>query len=219
MSEEPRWRVVRFLGIAALIVLGLPCLALGGAIGSGLVKPFYVPSESMMPTFQVNDRFLALMGRPAELRRGDIILINVRGATYNQRIAALPGDRIAMADGIVVLNGHPVAQRFVRTEPTPVRQRTNWGPEIRRLSEQFPGEAAPHEIYDSGVSNGDDFAGLLIPPDHVFTLGDNRDNSADGRIPSEQFGVGGALPFSRIEGRPWIRTWGPSNRPGQAANH
>lgn len=195
------------IAIVVVLVLGLLLAWPVGGLLLGYYKLWYIPSESMMPTFLVGDRFVARMQRPDPLTRGDIVLFQApAGHTYVMRIAALPGDRIEMIDGVAFLNGRPVAQRFVRSEPVAAR----FGPAqtARRLSEQFPGETAPHEIYDTGHSRGDDMSPQLVPPDHVFLLGDNRDNSADSRFRDDGIvmGAGGPVPFRKIRGVPWFYT-------------
>lgn len=173
-------------------------------------RTFYLPSSAMAPTLVKNDRLVASM-RVGPLRRGDIILFNLGDQIYVKRVAGLPGDRIALVDGIVILNGQPVPQRAVRIES--LRTGT-YGSPVRRLQEQFPGEAAPHEIYDGGVSPGDNFAEQLVGPEHVFVLGDNRDESADSRYSRDVYGVE-QLAVGDIIGRPLFYLWGPSRRLGE----
>ncbi len=155
-------------------------------------RSFYVPSEAMTPTLVAKDRFVARMDGSGELRRGDIVLVrSPHGAIYVSRIAALAGDRIAMTEGTVILNGRPVVQRPV-------------GPGeggARRLAEQFPGEAQPHEIQDSGMTMGDEFAEITVRPGHIFLLGDNRDHAADSRFSADQQGLGQRA-LEDVRGRP-----------------
>jgi signal peptidase I len=179
-----------------------------------LLKHFYIPSEAMMPTLAVNDRLLALMRAPGALRRGDIILFRVGDAIYIKRLAALPGDRIAFVKGQAILNGRPIPQQPVGTIPTPPGP---YGNRATRLREHFPGEKGDHFILDSGVSDEDDVAEQMVAPGHVFVLGDNRDNSADSRVPRAQMGVE-QLPIADIRGTPLFYTWGPSHKFGQAVH-
>lgn len=198
---------------AALVLAGLLAVPLG-AVALGFFKVFYIPAEAMMPTLLVNDRLLASMQGPGALRRGDIILLRVGNSIYVKRVAALPGDRIEMVGGVVILNGRPVAQRFVRTDTV---EPGTYGDQARRFAEQFPGEPVPHEIYDMGSSVGDDMAEERVAPDHVFVLGDNRDRSADSRFSREEMGVE-QLPVADIRGRALFYLWGPSGRMGDRLN-
>lgn len=203
MSPTPR-RVIwgTIVGIAAVIAVLI--VALIGAFGSGYVRNFYLPSEAMAPTLEKGDRFVAFMDGPADIRRGDIALIAVGESIYVKRIAALAGDTIAVSDGIVVLNGRPVPQRFLAMERRP---EAPGAPLARRLAEQLPGEKAPHEILDTGPSEVDEFPELRVPAGLVFVLGDNRDRSADSRVPRVAMGVE-LLPVADVKGRPLFCTKG-----------
>jgi signal peptidase I len=186
--------------VAIAGVIAILMVALVAAFGSGYFKNFYLPSEAMAPTLEKGDRFVAFMNGAGDLRRGDVIVLKVGQSTYVKRVAALPGDTIGMSDGVVILNGRPVAQRLVTKERRPDAS-------VRRLSEQFPGEAAPHEIFDMGPSVVDDFPEQRIPADFVFVLGDHRDRSADSRVPRESLGVA-LLPVADVEGHALFCTMG-----------
>src|SRR5437868_1884498 len=101
------------IGGVILVLAAVPV----GAFLFGFVHRFYIPSESMTPTLQRGDRFVAWMRAPDPLHRGDIVLFAApSGSTYIQRIAALPGDRIALRGGNVILNGAVVPQHLARNE-------------------------------------------------------------------------------------------------------
>lgn len=172
-------------------------------------RSFYMPAESMAPTLLKNDRFIAYM-RPTQLRRGDLVLVpNHQGELYLKRIAGLPGDRIALRDGQVLLNGNRVPQAPLGTEKL---TDDVLGPvDASRLAERFPGEAAAHEIYDLGGSAGDQMEEELVRPGHIFLLGDHRDRSADSRFSKDVFGLE-QVPVGAIAGYPLYFSWG-SSRP------
>ena len=205
----------RWYGAAAIwVALLLGAQALTASMHR-YYKPFYIPAEGMMPTMQRNDRIVASMRPPAALRRGDIVLVrsSLADAVYVKRLAALPGDRIAMRDGIVMLNDEAVPQRQVRLEHIALAGQPG---EVRRLAERFPGERREHEIYDIGPTAMDDFAETVVRPGHVFLLGDNRDMSADSRVPRAHHGLE-QVPLADVVGRPLFFSWWPgSNNSGRS---
>lgn len=196
---------LRWVLMGLALVLVAPFFVLVAAVGTGEFKTYYLPAEGMAPTLAKGDRFLAALGTPKRVQRGEIIVFPANGVDYVKRVAGLPGDRVALKQGIVFLDGRAVAQ-------SPVRDETSGGGPVRRLSERFPGEAQPHEIYDSGPSAEDDFPEVTVPAGHVFVLGDNRDNSADSRVREEEMGTG-FVDMRAIRGRALYRTW-PLGRAG-----
>lgn len=199
----------RLLGALAFLlsVAGLAVIA-GFLYVATSYKQFYVPAEGMAPTLQKDDRLVASRGSVEDMRRGDILLFSVGRFTYIQRLAGLPGDRVAMEEGVLVINGSPVPQQLLRTESAEGRP----GPStVRRLREQFPGEASPHEIYDLGPTTVDDMPEQTVRAGHLFFLGDNRDSSADSRVPREEMGAD-QVPVSDVRGRALFYGYG-SSRP------
>ena len=153
--------------------------------GNRLLKSYYIPSESMLPTLQVGDRIIPRALEPGDIRSGAVVLFRVAGDVRVTRIAAVAGDRIAVSNGVLVLNGKPIAQT-----PAGIGSAGKADPQARRYLDQFPGEAKPHAILDARLTAADNFPELTVPTGHFFTLGDNRDNSADSRFTREEYGVG-----------------------------
>jgi len=193
-------------GVVLLLFALLVALRAAGRIP--YYKSFYLPAESMAPTLLKGDGVLAVMGADLPLRRGDIVLFAVRRDTWIKRVAGLPGDRIALKDGKVILNGRAIDQ-------TPVGVDTVESPDGRRqavrLRERFPGEEGSHLVYDSGPSPEDNFPEQRVAPGHLFLLGDNRDMSADSRVAVEEGGVE-QVPVRSVTGQPLVYTWGPSHK-------
>jgi signal peptidase I len=129
------------------------------ALVFGLVKPFVleafrVPSESMVPTLEVGDRFLAnkFIYRIREPERGDIIVFrSVEGGDEDlvKRVVAVAGDEVAVENGVLRVND------VTQNEPF-----TNKG---------FP-------------DDGSFFGPMRVPEGEVFVMGDNRANSRDSRF-------------------------------------
>lgn len=215
MMRLERPSLLARFSLAAAIAIGLVLTLPFAAFAAGLLKTFYIPGEAMVPTLRKNDRLLAVMNGPAELRRGDVILVRAHDSIWLKRVAALPGDRIALVDGVVFLNGAPVRRRHIADESY-VDEGVRL--QARRLEERFPDEAASHQIYELEPGPLDEMSERTVRPGHVFLLGDNRDRSADSRVPRRQMGLE-QVPLTDIVGRPWIYIAAVGRRFGDRINH
>ncbi|WP_431848633.1 signal peptidase I [Allosphingosinicella sp.] len=214
-SREPQAKLrwwSRWYSILAVVILGSVLASYLAGVAHGFYKSFYLPSEGMAPTLLKNDRLVASMTLPDVLRRGDIILFDTPAGVYIKRIAGLPGDRISMSNGVVSINGDRMEQRFLRTERV---DGSNGWVEGRRLIERFPGEKESHQIYDLERSPFDDVPEQIVAAGHLFVLGDNRDRSADSRVPVDLQGVE-QVPITRVHGKALFFPWGA--KAGQSIN-
>jgi signal peptidase I len=257
------WREIKGLLWVLIAVL---------AFHSLIAKPFYIPSESMMPGLLTGDRLVVtkypygwswvspsfhvlppmagrLFGRLPE--RGDIVIVTPPGTRtdYIKRVIGLPGDVIRMVDGRLIINGQPVKLDRLPPRMIPIDPNSPCGsdhdPALTDFRVQGPDgkaycrvpvvrETLPsgrtYEIVDLGRSTEDNFGPIRVPAGHVWLMGDNRDDSADSRVPEWQGGLGGPVPWENIGGRAefitfslngttvWWNplTWFEALRPGRA---
>ena len=178
-----------------LPILVLVALVVAIIIKTFFFQAFYIPSGSMIPTLEINDRVLVnkLSYRFGSVERGDILVFDspeaidversfpvrvlrsigeATGLTSPdtvliKRVIGLPGETVAVVDNQVYVNGNPIAEPYL-PENTTMR----------------------------------DFAEISVPADHVFMMGDNRNQSRDSRF-------FGAIPREDIVGRAFVSVWPP----------
>ncbi len=180
----------RVLPLAALVVV----LNLGMVLLPGdpvTWRSFYAPSGSMLPTLRPAERFIVQEGWYAAhpLRRGDVVVFTLPPdeSAYVKRIYGLPGDRLRMAAGVLLLNGQPVAVK------------ANGTSRLWALPDAPP--VAVLKLRDDGAANNT--IEFLVPAGHVFVMGDNLDDSYDSRLdPRMRY-----VPVSALVGRAAIIYW------------
>jgi signal peptidase I len=178
-------------------------------------KVYYAPSASMAPTIAQNDRFLVDMQDRQSPRRGDVIVFKANGIARVARVAAVGGDVIALRAGVPIINGHAarqVPESATTIDDSGIPQRA------RILREQLPGDSRDHRLLDIGTFDFDDVAPVRVPKGALYVLGDNRDRSADSRVPLDELGAG-MVPENAILGRALFLFWGRSgDRSGAKLN-
>jgi signal peptidase I len=231
-KDEGGWgKLIRDIVLILLLVVG---------IHSCVAKPFYIPSDSMMPTLRNGDRLIVSkypygwsyasvsfhLAPKVEGRifsklpeRGDIVVLEhpETRIDYIKRVIGLPGDRIELRAGALFINDRPVKREVQPMLTIPADLNTP-GPdsslhgfvtrdaagrmvlEVPIVRETLPG-GATFDTIDMGQYQTDDFGPVTVPADHLFLMGDNRDGSADSRVPSYLKGLGGPVPFDAIAGR------------------
>jgi signal peptidase I len=216
-KEEGWWETVKVIIEALLIAL---------VVRTVLFQPFNIPSGSLVPTLLVGDylfvskyaygyshfslpSFLdldpqAMPGRlfASDPKRGDIIVFKLPsdGQTdYIKRLIGLPGDKIQVTHGRLIINGEMVQREPIA--PFQTVNHFNKPEEAAQYLETLPG-GVQHRIIQIDGDDGtfDNTKVYEVPPGHYFMMGDNRDNSSDSRLSGDQGGVG-YVPFENLIGR------------------
>lgn len=171
-TEENPWvETVKTIGVSIVLALGLR---------AAIVEARYIPSGSMLPTLEINDRLIVekVSYHFNDPERGDIVVFSptdrlradnpsLRDA-FIKRIIGLPGETVEITNGQVFINNEPIEENYIPAEYAPDYE---WGPEV-------------------------------VPEGEYLVLGDNRNNSYDSHF-------WGYVPKRNIIGRAVIRFWPP----------
>ena len=214
-NEKPSETTVEFLAsLAAVLVTGLFIITF-------IVQAFEIPSSSMENTLLIGDhvfvnreqfaprtRWVGPLLRYRDIRDQDIVVFlspAEPGLYVVKRIIGTPGDHIHLRDGAVYRNGEKL------NEPYVIHQ--SGSETYNPYRDNFP--AVPPSDFNNVTADwqstmkqyiqGDD---LVVPPDHYFAMGDNRDVSYDSRY-------WGFIPRENVIGRPMFIYWSFETPPDQ----
>ncbi|XTZ19778.1 MAG: signal peptidase I [cyanobacterium endosymbiont of Rhopalodia fuxianensis] len=170
-SQENPWiEGIKTIATAAILAFGIRAF---------VAEARYIPSSSMEPTLQVNDRLIIekVSYHFQEPKRGDVVVFNPTKAlqekdfrdAFIKRVIGLPGETIEVKTGKVYVDGQAIKEKYISEEPN----------------------------YDYGP--------VTVPERQYLVLGDNRNNSYDshywGHVPKEKI-IGKAFvrfwPFNRL---------------------
>lgn len=142
-EENPWVETLKTFALSAVLALG---------IRTFVAEARYIPSGSMLPTLQINDRLIIdkVSYHFSDVQRGDIVVFNPTEVlrqkfkdAFIKRVIGLPGDTVEVRRGTVFVNGEALSENYIAAEPDYV-----YGPET-------------------------------VPEGQYLVLGDNRNNSYD----------------------------------------
>ena len=174
-------------------------------IRSFLLQPFYIPSSSMEPNLLIGDRLFVtkysygyskhsfpfspniFKGRifSSEPKIGDVVVFKTPAdnrTDYIKRLIGLPGDEIQFIDGDIYINNNQLLKTLVKLNDGVYCGANKI--KVKYFNEKLPNGKTYQAVYsiDNGFKNSDKY---LVPKNHYFFLGDNRDCSKDSRFLSE----------------------------------
>jgi len=169
-------------------------------IRSFFIQPFYIPSSSMEPTLLIGDRLFVtkysygyskhsfpfsppffngrlLFNIP---KAGDVIVFKTPAdnrTDYIKRLIGLPGDKIQFIDGDLFLNNNQILKSIISKNDIIFCQNPI---SVNSFTEKLPNGSTYNTVYlkNHSFQNSDVF---VVPKEHYFFLGDNRDCSKDSR--------------------------------------
>ena len=163
-----------------------------------VVQAFKIPTGSMETNLLIGDHLLVnkIVYSPSldsleskllakkDVRRGDVVVFKFPEdptRDFIKRVIGLPGETVEIRDKVVYIDGKPLNEPYTHfLDPSPFRR----DPESGFRGEGGRGKWGPE----------------TVPPDHLFVLGDNRDNSRDSRF-------WGFLPRDQVKGRALLVYW------------
>ncbi len=186
-------------------------------IRSFLFEPFNIPSGSMKPNLLVGDFIFvskwsygyskhslpfSIPVIPNKIfkknpLRGDIAVFKTpenNRTDYIKRIIGLPGDKIQIINGSIFINNSEIIRK--KTNDFLDINKKGEINRIRKYKEYFfENEIQVLDITDNGIVDNTEI--FIVPDNHFFVMGDNRDNSQDSRF----INIVGFIPHENLVGK------------------
>jgi len=189
-----------------------PVLAIVLVVRSFIAEPYKIPSSSMMPNLLIGDFILVNkfayglrlpltntkfvpLGEPA---RGDVVVFHfpghndqdpAKGENFIKRVIGVPGDHVVFEGNALTLNGEPVTYQ----DKGIYAGHHGQGEGASLLVEELPGRT--HTVLETAYPAGQ--GEWTVPAGQYLVMGDNRDNSDDGRF-------WGLLPEQNLRGKAFL---------------
>ncbi|KAF1016016.1 MAG: Signal peptidase I [Stenotrophomonas maltophilia] len=189
-----------------------PVLLIVLVVRSFIAEPYKIPSSSMMPNLLIGDFILVNkfsyglrlpitnsklvpVGEPA---RGDVVVFHFpghndqdpsKGENFIKRVIGVPGDTVVFQGDSVILNGEPLKYENKGVYAGHRGQ----DEEANLLVEHLPGRT--HTVLETDYPAGQ--GQWTVPAGKYLVMGDNRDNSDDGRF-------WGLLPEENLRGKAFL---------------
>lgn len=150
-----------------------------------VIRTFYIPSDSMLPTLHVGDVLLVneFAYRFSNPHRGDIVVFTPpiptqSASSFIKRIIAVPGDRLRIENGSVFVNGKALKEPYIAQPPRYRLAVRDYGIYVDSglgMEQLFPEEAnvPPRSRWQ---------APDRVPNGFYFVMGDNRNDSEDSHV-------------------------------------
>jgi signal peptidase I len=214
-ASSEAWETIKTVVLALLIALVIRTL---------LFQPYTIPSASEEPNLYQGDYIIvskwsygysrhSILGSPPLFSgrlfshaptRGDVIVFKLPrdGHTdYIKRLVGLPGDRIQVRHGQLIINGKALPEDAPRYVTATDR---GWPEQAKWVRETDPeGRSYVTQVHGDGNYPADNTGTYVVPAHCYFMMGDNRENSADSRfdpgLPPEDAKLGGCGWDSRLD--------------------
>lgn len=150
--DNPQKSMARY--IFELVEIVLIALALSWLIRTFVIEARVIPSGSMLPTIQLQDRVIVdkfFFKNFGKLQPGDVIVFHPPASAHSsddfiKRLIAMPGDKVQIKNHITYVNDQKLTEPYLQEAPK------------------------------------EDFGPVVVPEGSLFVMGDNRNDSADSRV-------------------------------------